>query len=548
MVQFLVKNDRILIPKNSINGTEIYISFGIKSFMYCSKPFQTNYKFVNFKIMKSTRIVATIMMLISMLALDSLNAQDTTFRLSDYKNPNYLYQTLDLNFDLNSGLILNKTNTNSISSDKTFSLNSRAAAIYSRYVNTPKTQTELHTSIDVGFRSSSNRWNRDTINFDGNSANYNHQEAIQFWGIKRLYNAKQNYIEFDGGINTFYQSYNYKSEFFFHDTINTSYEGYQRQFTTDLTGSVIIGKGRIEQVQDARMAMYLLEDLQKLNRQKQVASNEDVLALASEITKLKYKRFFDNRLRKIAEITAIDSFLQKNGIAGTADATYFTSLTDNWNYSNNPVRNSGKRIFTGIEADYYYSKESQSTDYIVPEETSTNSELKRRNAGVFAVVGIAYEKPVSLKWQNSANLKIGFGFRQTSLHIDNNDNVDPLTMYTENFPSVKLSGDYGFGYYPNSRTWLIFDWWILTGWDKEKNGFSKQDKEDLYNRFYTYTGPQFRAYYYLSEKLRLSLAFTGEFRFDNYKYTREVFEGDPEKVSSTWWNQNISAALTYSLF
>jgi hypothetical protein len=498
--------------------------------------------------MKSTRIIATIMMLISMLALETLNAQDTTFRLSDYKNPNYLYQTLDLNFDLNSGLILNKTNTNSISSDKTFSLNSRAAAIYSRYVNTPKTQTELHTSIDVGFRSSSNRWNRDTINFDGNSANYNHQEAIQFWGIKRLYNAKQNYIEFDGGINTFYQSYNYKSEFFFHDTINTSYEGYQRQFTTDLTGSVIIGKGRIEQVQDARMAMYLLEDLQKLNRQKQVASNEDVLALASEITKLKYKRFFDNRLRKIAEITAIDSFLQKNGIAGTADATYFTSLTDNWNYSNNPVRNSGKRIFTGIEADYYYSKESQSTDYIVPEETSTNSELKRRNAGVFAVVGIAYEKPVSLKWQNSANLKIGFGFRQTSLHIDNNDNVDPLTMYTENFPSVKLSGDYEFGYYPNSRTWLIFDWWILTGWDKEKNGFSKQDKEDLYNRFYTYTGPQFRAYYYLSEKLRLSLAFTGEFRFDNYKYTREVFEGDPEKVSSTWWNQNISAALTYSLF
>jgi hypothetical protein len=52
----------------------------------------------------------------------------------------------------------------------------------------------------------------------------------------------------------------------------------------------------------------------------------------------------------------------------------------------------------------------------------------------------------------------------------------------------------------------------------------------------------------LSEKLRLSLAFTGEFRFDNYKYTREVFEGDPEKVNSAWWNQNISAALTYSLF
>jgi hypothetical protein len=316
----------------------------------------------------------------------------------------------------------------------------------------------------------------------------------------------------------------------------------------DISGALLIGKGRIEQVQDARMAMYLLEDLQKLNRQKQVASNEDVLALATEITRLKYKRFFDGRLRKIAEITALDSFLQKNGIAGTADATYFTSLTDNWNYSNNPVRNSGRRIFTGIEADYYYNFRSQSTENIMTVENSTNSEMKRQNGGVFAVVGIAYEKPVSLKWQNSANMKVSFGFRQSSLHSHIYDNVDPFTMYTESFPSVKLSGDYGFGYYPNSRTWLTFDWWIHTGWDKEMNGSSKQDKEDLYNRFYTYTGPQFRAYYYLSEKLRLSLAFNGEFRFDNYKYTREVFEDDPEKASYTWWNQNINAALTYSLF
>jgi hypothetical protein len=498
--------------------------------------------------MKSTRIIATIMMLISMLALETLNAQDTTFRLSDYKNPNYFYQTLDLNFVLNSGLMLSNSKTIDNSGMNNFTFGSGGGATYLLYINSPKTQTELRAFFNGGISSSFYHYKLGSLDSESNSNSFNHSENIEIEGWKRFYNTKQNYLEVNGSISG---SHNFSSVEMTHkvsDSTTDQTSSIDKLNGLDISGALLIGKGRIEQVQDARMAMYLLEDLQKLNRQKQVASNEDVLALATEITRLKYKRFFDDRLRKIAEITALDSFLQKTGIAGTADATYFTSLTDNWNYSNNPVRNSGKRIFTGIEADYYYNLWSQSTDIIVPDEIPTNYEEKRKNAGVFAVVGINYERPASLKWQSSANMKIGFGLRQTSLHIDNNDNVDPLTMYTESFPSVKLSGDYGFGYYPNSRTWLTFDWWILTGWDKNKDGFSKQEIEDLHNKFYTYTGPQFHAYYYLSEKLRLSLVFTGQFRFDNYKYTREVLEGDPEKVSSTWWNQNINASLTYSLF
>jgi hypothetical protein len=498
--------------------------------------------------MKSTRIIAIIMMLISLSALETLKAQDSTFRLSDYKNPNYFYQTLDLNFALNSGLMLNNSRATDKSGMNNFTFISNAGATYSLYINSPRTQTELRSMLNGGIGSSFYHYKFGSSDSESNSNSFNHSENINIEGWKRFYNTKQIYLEVNGLIsgNNNFASTDLTNKA--SGTIVDQTTSNDKQNELSISGALLIGKGRIEQVQDARMAMYLLEDLQKLNRQKQVASNEVVLALATEITRLKYKRFFDGRLRKIAEITALDSFLQKNGIAGIADATYFTSLTDNWNYSNNPVRNSGSRIFTGIEADYYYNFRSQSTDNIVPDEIPTNSEEKRKNAGVFAVVGIAYEKPLSLKWQNSANMKIGFGFRQTSLQFDNNDNVDPFTMYTEIFPSVKLSGDYGFGYYPNSRTWLTFDWWILTGWDKEMNGFSKQDKEDLYNRFYTYTGPQFQAYYYLSEKLRLSLVFTGQFRFDNYKYTREVLKGEPEKVSSAWWNQNISAALTYSLF
>ena len=128
------------------------------------------------------------------------------------------------------------------------------------------------------------------------------------------------------------------------------------------------------------------------------------------------------------------------------------------------------------------------------------------------------------------------------------DMEDETKYYLWTKPTVKLTADYGFGYYPNSRTWLTFQWWLLSGWDKEMDGDSKDNLEDLQNIFYTTTGPQINAYYYLSEKLRLSLAFHGEFIINKTNYTYEVIEGNPENVSSAWWNQQINAALTYSLF
>jgi hypothetical protein len=551
MVQFLVKNDRILIPKNSINGTEIYISFGIKSFMYCSKPFQTNYKFVNFKIMKSTCIIAPIMMLISMLALETLKAQDSTFRLSDYKNPNYLYQTLDLNFGFNSVFTFdNYANSEADSRNKTslFSLNSGAGAVYSFYKNSPKTQAEKHISLDAGIGSSSYTTKQENNDFEYKSGSFSHAENLYLMGLRRSYNEKKQYFEVNGTMSALYNGLSNHNEALNSGTINLEQESNQKNLNLNLTGAFLVGTGRIEQVQDARLAMFILEDLQTLNRANKVATDEDVLALAREITLLKYKRFFDNRLRKIAEITAIDAFLQKNGISGTTDAAYFTSLNDNWDFANNPIRNSGKRLFTGLEANYSYLYKNTVDESIVPDNEPNEYKLNQANGGFYLVAGFISEKPKSLTWQNSSSVKIGVGM-QSRVETENEpDMEDETKYYMWTKPTVKLTADYGFGYYPNSRTWLTFKWRLLSGWDKEMDGDSKDNLEDLQNIFYTYTGPQINAYYYLSEKLRLSLAFHGEFIINKTDYTYEVIEGNPENVSSAWWNQQINAALTYSLF
>jgi hypothetical protein len=299
------------------------------------------------------------------------------------------------------------------------------------------------------------------------------------------------------------------------------------------------------------MALYLLDDLYGLKREKRSVSNLEVNELAQLITRLKYKRFFDDRLRKIAEITAIDSFMQQKGIVSVTDATYFTSLNDNWRYSNNPIRYSGHRIYTGLDANYRYIYNNEYIEKIIPDDFTDARTTKKKIADLFLVIGYTYEKPASRKWQNSAGIRGAIGYHQNSENriIRNDPNPDTEeNFYTEYFPSVSLNGSYGFGYYPSSRTWLTLNWWIYSSWDKVMGGDLKAEKEDISNNFNTSTGPQINAYYYLSEKLRLSFSYNGQFNFINFKYTYDIPEGSLDKTNQKYWTQYMSAALTYSLF
>ncbi len=498
--------------------------------------------------MKKSKLTALLLVFMVVLSATSSFAQDSTFKLSDYKNPNYFYQSLDLNFGLNSGLRIDKLNATNGYGSNDFSINSNTGATYSLSINSPKTQTELQSFISAAIESSVYNQDMKIDNYKGNRNKFSQIENLNLNGLKRFYNEKQNYFEVGGTLYCRFDGSKdkNKSTTSFQNTNEFTEES--KRFNLDITGVFLIGKGRIEQVQDARLAMYLLDDLKNLKRENQQASDEDVLALARTITSLKYKRFFDGRLRKIHEITVIDSFLFKNNIAGTADAAYFTSLNDNWNYANNPIRYSGKRLFTGIEGKYSHTYFNHISEVIEPVYELTEYTIYTTPVGVNLVAGINFENPKTLTWQNSANIKIGVGIQQWIENRELSDTAYSSNSYNQSFPSMKLEADYGFGYYPNSRTWLTFDWWILSGWDKEMYGNTKKDKEDYQNSFYTYTGPEFHAYYYLSEKLRLSLSYTGYIYFSNNKYKYDVPAGESDHRNLTFWNHRLNAGLTYSLF
>jgi len=98
--------------------------------------------------MKKIRLIALLLIALVVLSAKSSVAQDSTFKLSDYKNPNYFYQSLDLNFGLNSGLDRDKSdNTSDFHNLNSYSLNLNARATYSGYANSLRSQSELHTSL-----------------------------------------------------------------------------------------------------------------------------------------------------------------------------------------------------------------------------------------------------------------------------------------------------------------------------------------------------------------------------------------------------------------
>ena len=132
---------------------------------------------------------------------------------------------------------------------------------------------------------------------------------------------------------------------------------------TNITGKPIhflvqapvkFGNGRIEQVQDARQAVYIYKELSKADRMSPDKTDEQILEFAKLISQLKNKRFFDSRLRRIAEIESVDSFFTAKNYIKESDATYFTTLNDYWEYGNGPVRSSGTRFSVALLPGYYF--------------------------------------------------------------------------------------------------------------------------------------------------------------------------------------------------
>lgn len=391
--------------------------------------------------------------------------------LSKYKLPELDRRTLETNYNI-SGL------NSSLDGDRYNRYSTQFDLNYNRFQNTRIYQKETDL-----------RFNFDFITFN-NKENGNLQ-------------AKRNYLTPNLYYNGKYRHYNDRLFFFETDLILGSQYIHSSYFsmpengnlnksitnTLDLISFVPFkfGKGRIEPIQDFRQAIYIIEELTKIGKITHGKSEEQIVEFAQLISKLKNDRFFDSRLRRIAEITSLDSFLISDGFVSTQDVEYFTTLNDYWVYGNRPIRNAGTRVSGVVRPGYYYP--GLFDDISV----SNNNTLKYINSLLMLDGGIEvkHEKPINLYWQNTMDLNLFMGIFEGRYR-----DLFDTEEYKVRTPNFNVSYSQNIGYYPNTRTDINF------GYSVKYFHMFENDLSNDFNAVRVATNLSLN--YYISPKLRLN--------------------------------------------
>jgi hypothetical protein len=460
-----------------------------------------------------------------------LKAQLDTFNLSRYKLPEIKFRQLDLNFNLGGNNSFYKGKNDDISSKfSSLTSNNDLNIVYRSYRNTEHLQNEQN--FTVGFTPEfSNRKNEDEITYRYSNMN----TLLRFTSENRFYQPNMFFFETDFQL---YGSGNWKEtdekvEF----TLTKS-----KSVSAEIAVPLLFGHGRIEQIQDARLAVYIFEELQKAGRISKMPGNEEILEFSRLISTLKNERYFDYRIKKMQEIEKVDSFLQAKGFISSADARYFTIVNDNWDYAQGPVRKSGKRLSAGLVPEFSYSYNRLENTYTDPSDTS---ELKttQKKIGIKMQAAYEVEKPVNLHWQRSMSVKISYGYIKNLL--DYNLSENPASNSDNDQWRLDAGFNYGMGYFPNSRTQVTG--LFALNFDQSRQ---KENLENPLDKLNTYdVTPQLNLglHYYISPQFRLNILYQIYYSYSNSKYEYHT-DAESSIRKSNALAQSFNAGFIYSFF
>jgi len=480
-------------------------------------------------------------------------AQDQ-FRLSDYKNPDYQWKQLELGVGLagNNAYMYQKLEKSNIE-DRFNSMNFSSDAEIRYYA----TKNSLHYQgfqdfmVSGGFMSNKNHSENVTDDLENTQKSSRQDAQFSAYTENRFYNNKKQFLEIDFDFDSYLG--NQKLEFT-NDENPLPYMtgGHIQKYQVEGTLPVMIGMGRIEEVQDARLAVYILDDLLKSGDLGRAPVRDEILAFAKFITETKNQRYFDNRIRKIAEITAIDSMLTVLNLKSRSGASYYTLLNDNWDYAEGPVRKAGSRFSAGLAPKVYYDFSKTVSDYQdtlyhpdLIEEYTEESRWRSMDWGMDFVAAYTWEKPASLYWQHTINAGAAY-----SLYYEDNSGkyytMDTLTadqhIQTDS-PNLNLFMDYRLGFYPNSRTELTLD--LNTRWRQYWKITTTDDLEDMkVNDMQVSNELNLNCYYYISPQLRLTVTVQNYLNFHHNTFP----DYDDSNVTENNFSTNFSAGLVYKIF
>jgi len=476
--------------------------------------------------------VLVVLILFVLNFSEYLNAQYSGSDLSLYKLPDIKLSRLDMMFDLGGNL--NKSRIESSYSDSVKNRNNRFGGNINLNYNHFRNTQNYQGMIDVRLLGDLSRYSQDTEDY--NSDNVYNTITLYVTNSSRIYNSGRKFIELGPSL-TFTRN-GEKRKQVQDPGISYDISGYEHSLRLSLPVSA--GIGRIEPVEDMRLAIYILEELDKAGCIGSLPADEILIDLAHKISEIKRKRFFDARIRKIAELKEIDSFLLAHNIIPEMDINAFTVLNDQWDYASGPSRYAGFSFDAGIDDELLFDR---STERLT--ENGIESEPDKSNSNVFFLGGfsrIRYEKPVNLYWQSSANLKVRYGIELHSIPDFQPGNDEQLKYKVFN-----ATAGYALSYIPDSRSLYSFS---LEGSyrDSGSNQYLYSPAPGTYSiksgNIYVKAG--LRMYYYVSPQLRISLDSQAGLNVIN---SRKTLENQPGLTDLHRSSENyITLTLDYSFF
>jgi len=366
------------------------------------------------------------------------------FDIAKYYTPNIVRNELPISFNLNSNYLFssfdyietdfNNETSNQYTSYKNYDFIGNIVSNFSHYVNTRKKISTFAIGLSLNTNYSSRKTDQPYATIYSDNFNTISTNKLSVSWSNQRYFSKLFFLNYNIYSDV---SYNYKQN----KIENQSEESNQKQneYGFSLSPQIGIGYGRIENVEDARQAVYIANALSKKNVLTRNLSNEEIFDLSRKISTVKNKRFLDSRLHLTDEISTVDSFFVSINLLSANGAAYFTTLYDMWQYGDLFPRKSGYNI-SFLAYPYYsynYTKDTPDLGTIYyPHHAYLETDLV-----------LDYERPFKLNWQHSAEIGGYASFLQGK-----EGETDFNSIFSTYYKIFTAWASYSLGYYPNTRT------------------------------------------------------------------------------------------------
>jgi hypothetical protein len=450
------------------------------------------------------------------------------YDLNNYYTPDIVRNSLDLYLNSNGRFDNKLFRKSSFNTDRNNinDLNGQLKSRFTQFTNTRKTESlfQIHIDIDGQFYNNKPQVINYLKTFEASSTEY-----IGLNYSKKLYGTNRMFFSY--GI---FSLLNPSTSVMKNEQISSSYKNTTKQFKAEIKPSIGIGIGRIESVKDSRQAVYILEELSKRDVLTRHCSEDEIFNFSQLISRVKNKRFLDYRLHKIDEITSIDSFLVKNNMLTKSDASYFSTLYDNWENSANFERTTGQSFEVSLSPNIYWTNMKSESKVSNPVSDTWNKQIENIYGAKLAF-NYNYAKQIKSNWEKTVNvLLIASSKREQDRH-STESNQDPLLQV--NSADIVLYGNYCIGYYPSTRTNLS----TRISQNLSQTFYDNLTSNSWSNSFYSATNLEFKAVYYVSPQLSLSGNTSIFYAFQNYR-------NSDSKSNQNNLGLGFNVALKYSFF